>query len=330
MFVGIDVSTTHGFDCCVIDDARRVALVAKARDLAAVEPVLRALPSSTIFAVAAPSGPARGLLPGNDHRVAEHDVQRLGFSVHFTPSSPEDASAWMREGFRLFAALADIGFPLFRGGDASPGSAIEVYPRLSYVSVSGMRRGAGSKIDWSRRILRSRVHGLPRDAGQNALDAACAALTAWHFGQGTWVAYGDAAEGLIVAPRSATDLARPGATSADQLYLAIETSAPPRAITPSRATTFADRVVAITRQIPTGSVATFGDIARWAGKPAGARAVGTILKAHPYELPCHRVVNANGDPPPFPTDAVERLGAEGVAFNAGRVDLTACRWRGPS
>lgn len=327
MFAGIEISSTRGLDCCVIDEDRKVSLLVKARDLDALKPVLGTLPPTAIVAVAAPSGPARDSIEG---RFAEHHVRSLGFRIHLTPASVDDAPARTRVGFGLFAALADSGFPLFRGDDATQGAAIEVYCLLSYASISGTRRSTGSKFDWNRSVLRSRVHGLPKDAEQGTLDAACAALTAWHFGQGNWVAYGDPSEGLIVAPRPATDLARPGATSAGQLSLAIETSAPPRAITPPRATTFADRVVAITRQIPAGSVATFGDIARWAGKPAGARAVGTILKAHGYELPCHRVVNANGDPPPFPVETIKRLQSEGVALDGRRVDLTTCRWRGPS
>jgi O-6-methylguanine DNA methyltransferase len=96
-----------------------------------------------------------------------------------------------------------------------------------------------------------------------------------------------------------------------------------------QASTFSERVASIVSQIPAGRVATYGDVARWAGKPAGARAVGTVLKTRQFELPCHRVVDAAGDPPPYPQDAAARLRAEGVGFDGSRVDLSANRWQGP-
>lgn len=58
---------------------------------------------------------------------------------------------------------------------------------------------------------------------------------------------------------------------------------------------FAARVVAVVRRIPVGRVATYGDVARLAGRPRAARAVGNIMKgcARP-DVPCHRVVAAGG------------------------------------
>jgi alkylated DNA nucleotide flippase Atl1 len=42
--------------------------------------------------------------------------------------------------------------------------------------------------------------------------------------------------------------------------------------------TFADRVLSIVQRIPAGRVATYGDIARLAGRPRAARAVGTVMR----------------------------------------------------
>jgi len=41
---------------------------------------------------------------------------------------------------------------------------------------------------------------------------------------------------------------------------------------------------------------TYGDIAKHAGYPGAARAVGTTVKQNPWAvlIPCHRVVAANG------------------------------------
>ena len=50
------------------------------------------------------------------------------------------------------------------------------------------------------------------------------------------------------------------------------------------------------REIPPGSVATYGEIAVRIGRPGGARAVGQSCGRNPVVLfvPCHRVVAANG------------------------------------
>lgn len=62
---------------------------------------------------------------------------------------------------------------------------------------------------------------------------------------------------------------------------------------PSRA--FAIRVLAVLRRIPPGRVITYGDVARLAGRPRAARAVGTIMRlAKEPGLPYHRVVAAGG------------------------------------
>jgi methylated-DNA-[protein]-cysteine S-methyltransferase len=48
--------------------------------------------------------------------------------------------------------------------------------------------------------------------------------------------------------------------------------------------------------VPHGEVTTYGALARAAGRPQAARAVGTVMNRNPIPivLPCHRVVGANG------------------------------------
>ncbi|MCJ8010066.1 MGMT family protein [Lederbergia wuyishanensis] len=60
---------------------------------------------------------------------------------------------------------------------------------------------------------------------------------------------------------------------------------------------FTEKVIAIIQSIPRGSVATYGQIARLAGSPRGARQVSRILHSmsSKYKLPWHRVVNAKGE-----------------------------------
>lgn len=49
--------------------------------------------------------------------------------------------------------------------------------------------------------------------------------------------------------------------------------------------------------IPSGSVMTYGQVARFLGNPRGARAVGYALRSRnaPDNLPWHRVVNSKGE-----------------------------------
>jgi len=58
---------------------------------------------------------------------------------------------------------------------------------------------------------------------------------------------------------------------------------------------FARRTLSAVRRIPPGRVATYGDIARLAGSPRAARAVGNLLRHCPDpRIPCHRVIGAAG------------------------------------
>lgn len=59
---------------------------------------------------------------------------------------------------------------------------------------------------------------------------------------------------------------------------------------------FSEKVYQLARQIPSGKVATYGQIAVQLGKPKAARAVGNALHRNPdpKNIPCYRVVNARG------------------------------------
>lgn len=61
-------------------------------------------------------------------------------------------------------------------------------------------------------------------------------------------------------------------------------------------TTFQRQVVAHCRQIPVGETASYLELARRAGHPRAARAVGTVMSSNRFPLivPCHRVVGSNG------------------------------------
>lgn len=89
----------------------------------------------------------------------------------------------------------------------------------------------------------------------------------------------------------------------------------------------------IVRQIPTGKVATYGQVARLAGMPRCARTVGyAMADCRDPSVPCHRVVDRFGGTKPCfdvhaPGTQRAMLEAEGVVFTPeGNADLLQCLW----
>ena len=64
----------------------------------------------------------------------------------------------------------------------------------------------------------------------------------------------------------------------------------------SHLTTFQQRVIQRCRAIPYGVTLSYGELARQAGSPRAARAIGNVMSTNrfPLVVPCHRVVGANG------------------------------------
>ncbi|MCM8801058.1 MAG: MGMT family protein [Candidatus Omnitrophica bacterium] len=59
---------------------------------------------------------------------------------------------------------------------------------------------------------------------------------------------------------------------------------------------FSKKVLKVVLNIPFGEVRTYKWVAKKAGNPKAARAVGQILKHNPYPIiiPCHRVISSSG------------------------------------
>jgi alkylated DNA nucleotide flippase Atl1 len=86
-----------------------------------------------------------------------------------------------------------------------------------------------------------------------------------------------------------------------------------------------ENVRALVASIPSGRVATYGDIANAAGL-SSARIVGWIMRTDSSDLPWHRVIGASGRPAAhIATRQLERLRAEGVLAIDGRVRLSEVR-----
>jgi alkylated DNA nucleotide flippase Atl1 len=90
------------------------------------------------------------------------------------------------------------------------------------------------------------------------------------------------------------------------------------------------KVLAVIRQIPSGRVLTYGDVAALAPE-ATARDVGQVLLRHGEgeDVPWWRVLRADGTPPPHLLERqLALLRAEGtpLAPSGAAVDLHQARW----
>ena len=98
--------------------------------------------------------------------------------------------------------------------------------------------------------------------------------------------------------------------------------------------TFKEQIYLLAKQIPRGKVATYGQLAKLAGNPQAARAVGMCMRTNPNApiVPCHRVVSSTGKLTGYsagegiPTKK-KMLSEEGVFFIDDNVDLARSQWQ---
>ena len=96
--------------------------------------------------------------------------------------------------------------------------------------------------------------------------------------------------------------------------------------------TFSKRVIEIIKRIPTGKVATYGQIATLAGNNKAARQISRILhsSSEKYDLPWHRVINSQGKISLRSGDGLEMqkamLESEGIQVIKDRIDLTKYKY----
>ncbi len=89
-------------------------------------------------------------------------------------------------------------------------------------------------------------------------------------------------------------------------------------------------ILSVVEEIPEGSVATYGQIAKLIGRDKNSRLVGKVLSMSQYygNYPCHRVVNHAGRLAPGWTEQRCLLENEGVTFkNENHVDLKRFQWQ---
>lgn len=85
-------------------------------------------------------------------------------------------------------------------------------------------------------------------------------------------------------------------------------------------TAFQEKIWALLREIPYGQTATYGALARKAGSPKGARAVGMACNRNPIAIliPCHRVVGSTGGLTGY---------AGGLDFKRALLELEGAAWK---
>ncbi len=90
----------------------------------------------------------------------------------------------------------------------------------------------------------------------------------------------------------------------------------------------AQRMLDVVAQIPTGRVATYGDIAARAGSRSPRLAGYVLAQLSDDDTPWHRVLRADGTPAPhLAAEQLRRLRLEQVESVDGRVSLARYRWQ---
>ncbi len=94
----------------------------------------------------------------------------------------------------------------------------------------------------------------------------------------------------------------------------------------SKFTPFQKKVYEELVKIPAGQVITYQELAKKAGNPKAARAVGHAMATNPFVIiiPCHRVINASGEIGNYsdggPSRKEKLLISEGVKIENGKIN----------
>jgi alkylated DNA nucleotide flippase Atl1 len=95
---------------------------------------------------------------------------------------------------------------------------------------------------------------------------------------------------------------------------------------------YADRVLDVVEQIPSGRVMSYGDIAEYLGS-GGPRQVGRVMATYGGSVAWWRVIHADGTPAPGQDlSALQHYREEGTPLRSARppvrVDMRKARWQG--
>ena len=139
-------------------------------------------------------------------RLCERELASEGIHAFATPSQVIGEShkfyRWMHNGARLYRLLT-FHYKLFDGTHSlSNPVCFETFPQAVACALAGTIVSAKHKSRDRRRLLREAGLSIDSLTNIDLVDAALCALTAHHLLAGTYKAYGDAAEGFIVVPKT--------------------------------------------------------------------------------------------------------------------------------
>lgn len=137
-------------------------------------------------------------------RGGEQELRKLEIALYSTPSDPRKQRSnfygWMKVGFRVFEGLRPQ-YPLYRKGKLGR-HALEVFPHATAIVLAGWHRPTNiRKAAWRKQILAEQGFNVDGLRNADSIDAALAAVTAAYALRGTFSAFGNPAEGVIVTPR---------------------------------------------------------------------------------------------------------------------------------
>ncbi len=78
-------------------------------------------------------------------RVAEHQLQQLGYAIPRTPGDPAHAQGWMRRGFMLYQQLQALGYSAFPG--ESPRCWLETQVDACFQALLGVPPFAAASLE---------------------------------------------------------------------------------------------------------------------------------------------------------------------------------------
>jgi methylated-DNA-[protein]-cysteine S-methyltransferase len=96
-------------------------------------------------------------------------------------------------------------------------------------------------------------------------------------------------------------------------------------------TSFNERCYTLLKKVPRGKVTTYKELAK-AFHTKAYRAVGNAMHNNPYApiVPCHRVVNSNGNVGGFASGTkakIKILKAEGIEIKNNKIDLKKYKFK---
>ena len=212
--LGIDVGVHKGLDLVLMDGRRSPVVVLSHAGLDDVRRVVKEYEPSIVAVDSPPTWARTGR-----SRHTENELARLNIHAFRTPSvdhAEHPRFDWMRTGMDVFAAAAELGYPLATGKPFKS-RAIEIFPHASAVVLAGCLPPRGErKRAWRERVLKMQGVRTEELTTIDQLDAALAALTGLIVLDGKETHLGDPAEGVIVIPTSApAPTYRPGTLARD-------------------------------------------------------------------------------------------------------------------